>query len=85
MAKNNKPAEAYAQPHTLSGKSVSGELPAMSDQSGADYLKGVSISVGTVSFFLIKAFSVSAFSISLGSVNASFIIAFFPLILSIQE
>jgi len=49
MAKNNKPAEAYAQPHTMSGKSVSGELPAMSDQSGADYLKSVSISVGTVS------------------------------------
>jgi len=49
MAKNNKPAEAYAQPHTMSGKGVTAELPAMSDQSGADYLKSVAISVGTVS------------------------------------
>jgi hypothetical protein len=49
MAKNNKPAEAYAQPHTMSGKGVTGELPAMSTESGADYIKNIAISVGTVS------------------------------------
>lgn len=47
--KNILPAEKYATPHDMSGNPVSGGLPAMSNQSGADYLKGVAISVGTVS------------------------------------
>lgn len=46
---NNKPAEKYAQPHTMSGKSVSNELPAMSKQSGKDYINEMNISVGNVS------------------------------------
>jgi len=49
MAINNKPASTYAKPHTMSGKAVGNEFPAMSDESGAEYLKGIAISVGTVS------------------------------------
>jgi hypothetical protein len=49
MAINNKPAEKYAQPHTMSGKAVSNELPAMSKQSGKDYMDELNISVGTTS------------------------------------
>jgi hypothetical protein len=49
MAINNKPAETYAQPHTMSGKKVGNELPAMSNETGAEYLKQANISVGTVS------------------------------------
>lgn len=49
MAVNNKPAEKYAKPHTMSGKSVSNELPAMSTKSGKEYINEMNISVGTVS------------------------------------
>jgi hypothetical protein len=46
---NNKPAEKYAKPHTMSGKSVSGSLPAMSTETGAEAIKKMNISVGTIS------------------------------------
>ena len=46
---NNKPAEKYAQPHTMSGKGVSGDLPAMSTKSGKEYMNEMNISVGGVS------------------------------------
>jgi hypothetical protein len=49
MAINNKPASTYAKPHTMSGESVTVELPAMSTQSGTDFLKDANISVGNVS------------------------------------
>jgi hypothetical protein len=49
MAINNKPAEVYAKPHTMSGKGVSGDLPAMSTQSGKDYMNESNISVGNIS------------------------------------
>ena len=45
MAKNNKPASAYAQPHTMSGKAVSvetnpGKLPNRSDLNNYDVTLG---------------------------------------------
>ena len=46
---NNKPASTYVQPHTMSGKGVSGDLPAMSTQSGKDYMNESNISVGNIS------------------------------------
>jgi hypothetical protein len=46
---DNKPAEAYAKPHTMSGKKVSNKLPAMSEESGAKYMNEMTISVGNVS------------------------------------
>jgi hypothetical protein len=49
MAINNKPAEKYATPHTMSGKGVSGDLPAMSTQSSKDYMNEANISVGNIS------------------------------------
>ena len=49
MAINNKPASAYDEPHTMSGKSVSGGLPAMSTQSGAKYMEEMNIAVNTTS------------------------------------
>jgi hypothetical protein len=49
MAKENKPASAYAKPHTMSGKAVTVELPAQSVQKGAAYLDESNISAGTVS------------------------------------
>jgi hypothetical protein len=49
MAINNKPAEKYAKPHTMSGKAVGNELPAMSTQSGKDFMNESNISVGNVS------------------------------------
>ena len=49
MAKiNDKPASAYAKPHTMSGKTVGNELPDMSVESGNDYLNKMNISVGNV-------------------------------------
>lgn len=48
MAINNKPAETYAQPHTMSGKKVSGALPAASVETGAKYMDEMQISVGNV-------------------------------------
>jgi hypothetical protein len=49
MAINNKPASTYAKPHTMSGKGVSGDLPAMSTESGTDVIKKMNISVGSIS------------------------------------
>jgi hypothetical protein len=49
MAINNKPASSYDEPHTMSGAKVGNELPAMSTESGAEYLKQANISVGTTS------------------------------------
>lgn len=49
MAINNKPAEVYAKPHTMSGKGVSNDLPAMSTQTGTSYIDEMNISVGNVS------------------------------------
>jgi hypothetical protein len=49
MAINNKPAETYAQPHTMSGAKVGNELPAMSTETGAKYMSEINISTGTTS------------------------------------
>ena len=49
MAINNKPAEVYAKPHTMSGKAVSNELPAMSTETGTEVIKKMNISVGNIS------------------------------------
>lgn len=49
MAINNKPAEVYAKPHTMSGKSVSGDLPAMSTQTGTEFINASNPSVGSIS------------------------------------
>ena len=46
---DNKPAEVYAKPHTMSGKKVSNELPEMSTESGKDYMNELNISAGTTS------------------------------------
>lgn len=46
---DNKPASVYAKPHTMSGKAVSNELPAMSTQTGRAYMDEMNISVGNVS------------------------------------
>jgi hypothetical protein len=46
---NNKPASAYAKPHTMSGKSVTVELPADSVETGSSFLKDSNMSVGNVS------------------------------------
>jgi len=44
--KNTGPAEKYAQPHTMSGKGVSNEVPNI---SGAKMMDDLNISVGGVS------------------------------------
>ena len=49
MAINNKPASKYAAPHKMSGESVSGSLPAMSTETGAEFMNKSNISVGSVS------------------------------------
>jgi len=49
MAINNKPAEVYAKPHTMSGKAVSNELPAMSTETGVEFINKSNIAVGNVS------------------------------------
>jgi len=41
---NNKPASTYAQPHTMGGKGVNGELPAESLQVGTKYMDEMNIS-----------------------------------------
>ena len=47
MAKiNNKPAEAYAKPHTMSGKGVSNKVTQV---SGAKYIDEMNPSAGNVS------------------------------------
>jgi len=43
------PASVYAEPHTMDGKKAAGGLPAMSTESGKDYINRMNISVGTVS------------------------------------
>jgi hypothetical protein len=48
MAKNNKPAEVYAKPHTMSGKPVGNELPAEAVETGAEYMNNANIGAGTV-------------------------------------
>ena len=45
----NKPAEVYAKPHTMSGKKVSNKLPAMSVEAGRNAMDEMNISVGTIS------------------------------------
>jgi len=47
--KNDLPAEKYATPHDMSGNPVSGGLPAMSTETGAQYMNRMNISTGTVS------------------------------------
>jgi hypothetical protein len=49
MAINNKPAEKYAKPHTMSGKPVSNKLPEISTETGGRYINEMDISVGNVS------------------------------------
>jgi len=49
MAINNKPAEKYATPHTMSGKGVSSDLPAMSVETGVEYLNKSKPSIGNIS------------------------------------
>ena len=46
MAKENKPASAYAKPHTMSGKEVKGDLKYT---PGAEVLNDWNISVGGIS------------------------------------
>jgi hypothetical protein len=46
---DNLPADSYAKPHTMSGKAVGNELPAMSTKSGKDFMNESNISVGNVS------------------------------------
>ena len=43
------PASVYAEPHTMSGSKLGNNLPAMSTESGAEYLKQANISTGTTS------------------------------------
>ena len=46
---NNKSAEKYAQPHTMSGKPVGNQLPAESVETGAEFMNKSNMSVGTTS------------------------------------
>ena len=46
MAKNTKPASAYAKPHTMSGKAADTEVP---NDTGAQYMARMNMSVGNVS------------------------------------
>lgn len=46
MAKENKPASAYAKPHTMSGKGVKAEVK---NQSGASRMDEMNIAAGTLS------------------------------------
>ena len=46
MAKENKPAQVYAKPHTMSGKEVK---PVFKQQSGKDYMNSMNPSVGNIS------------------------------------
>ena len=45
--KNILPAEKYATPHDMSGNPVSGGLPAMSEETGAEFLNNANIGTGT--------------------------------------
>lgn len=46
MAKENKPASAYAPPHTMAGKPVKAEVP---EKSGRAYMDEMNIAGGVVS------------------------------------
>lgn len=46
MAKENKPASAYAKPHTMSGGAVKAEVKT---QRGNSYMDEMNISVGGIS------------------------------------
>ena len=46
MAKENKPAQVYAKPHTMSGKEVK---PVLKQQSGKEYINSMNPSVGNIS------------------------------------
>lgn len=48
MAKENKPASAYAKPHTMSGKAVSVQSEQKSI-SGAQRMDDLNVGVGTLS------------------------------------
>jgi len=47
--KNTLPAEKYATPHDMSGNPVSGGLPAMSTETGVEFINKSNIAVGNVS------------------------------------
>jgi hypothetical protein len=47
--KDNMPADVYAVPHTMSGAPVSGELPAMSVETGREYQNRMNVSVANIS------------------------------------
>ena len=46
MAKENKPAQVYAKPHTMAGKEVK---PVLKQQSGKEYMNTMNPSVGNIS------------------------------------
>ena len=46
MAKENKPASAYAKPHTMSGKPVKAELKS---ESGSTVMNEMNIASGSIS------------------------------------
>jgi len=43
------PASVYAEPHTMDGKKLGGGLPAMSTQTGTEFINESNISVGNIS------------------------------------
>ena len=47
--KNTLPAEKYATPHDMSGNPVSGGLPAISTETGVEFINKSNIAVGNVS------------------------------------
>jgi hypothetical protein len=47
--KNTLPAEKYAMPHNMSGNPVSGGLPAMSTETGVEFINKSNVSVGSIS------------------------------------
>ena len=47
--KNILPAEKYAMPHDMSGNPVSGGLPAISTETGAECMNQSNISAGNIS------------------------------------
>lgn len=46
MAKENKPAQVYAKPHTMTGKGVNAVLK---EQTGKEYMNTMNPSVGNIS------------------------------------
>lgn len=47
--KNTLPAEKYATPHDMSGNPVKGGLPAVSTETGVEFINKSNISVGNIS------------------------------------